>query len=1057
MRGLLILLRGSPLKTACALVLLAAAVGGLRTRLLGEDGPSGVRPPAFAAPGGAEPDRSDFALPDVPPPAPVSPRLAAPGFPAPGEFDVPGLDASEIVLISADFAQQWERGGERIAILHGRCRAQQGETTMRSRQMVVWQRRVDERSDVPWQIEVYLEDEVKIDRPGQSDIDTRRIVQLRSREPARFQLPQPAVAMDGAHDPVFLRAEQLRSGTDRSALRPTEMAVPGDGLPGPELRVMPLAPQRSQFRRIQIFPRSAVPYNVESFRTPNTVPPEQVWVITGGVVVLVEGLERYDTVDLAADRAVIWTRPEGDGDFRSDSVQSSDTPFQVYLEGNIVIRQGQNILRASHAYYDTQSDQALLYNAELKAFMPEFNDSIRVQAERLRQLSRESFHAQRAWASTSKSGRPGYRIESTDIFLDYRWTDPWMRWGAAPIDPVTGEPMPESIPWVTGLNNTIRVEDFPLMYYPYVSAPADDPGIPLSRARIANDSIFGVQIETAWDLFKLFGREQPPGIEWDLLLDYRSERGMAVGTEGKYIRLDPLGVPGLGRGEGMAYHIHDTGLDRLGSGRNDILFPHDDRYRFTWRHRQEFPTGMLGLAEFALFSDLNFYEQYFEREYDMEKDPETLLYLTKSYDNLAWSFLGRPEFNEFWNTTQWVRGDGYILSQPLFDGLLTYSTHTYAGYADLHPSDGPFDPREAFTPLPYVPDVSGGVLMTRHMVDLPFHIGPVNIVPYVMGEAAFWEEGMAGNSIDRYFGTAGVRSSFMVWRPYPWVHSRIFGLNGLAHKMWFEAGYAVTDSSRGLNEIPQYNPFDDIAQLHMRERIPTTTFNGALPDIFDPRFYAIRTGAGRDLTSPYHELVEDQQVLNFAWRQRLQTKVGPPDRLRIKDWMILDLEASLFPNEARDNFGEDWGLVGGRYRWNVGDRTSLVASSRFDFFDGGQELWSLGVLSQRSTRGSIYLGLRQVRGDTLDSRIASASYSYKMSPKWISTFGTSYDLATERNISQSMTVTRLGADFLFHLGLSYNANKDNFGVAVMLTPRFGPFANAAGNFSNLANSLSRQR
>ncbi|MEX0718184.1 MAG: hypothetical protein WD066_16440 [Planctomycetaceae bacterium] len=1043
------LLRGSPLKTVCAIVLSATAVAGLRTGLSGED----LSGAYFQTPRGVD---SHESAPGITGSVDLAPGFPAPGAPAPG-FELPDLDSSDSVVIRGDIGQEWVEQGERIMLLRGRCRIQQGETTMRSRQMVVWQRKSAERRDLPWRIDVYLEDDVEIDRPGRSDIANRRLVTLQAREPATFELGQPAVSEDGANDPVFLRAARLRSGADRSALRPTDLPVPGDGTVGPELRVVPLQRQRSQFRRIQFFPRSAVPLNVVSFEAPHTTPPEQVYIITGGLVVLVEGLEGYDTVDLAADRAVVWTRPENEGEFRSERVQSSDTPFQVYLEGNIVIRQGQNVLRASHAFYDTKSEQALLYNAELKAFVPDLNDTIRVHAERLRQISRDSYHGQRAWASTSKSGRPGYTMESSDIFLEYRWTEPWSRWGAAPRDPFGGAALPESVPWVTGMNNTFRIEDVPLMYFPYFSAPADDPGIPLSRARVGNDSIFGFQVETGWDLFKVLGREQPTGVDSNLLLDYRSERGPGVGIDGKWARLDPFGIPGLGEGEGLAYYQHDTGLDLLGRGRGNLTFPSADRYRVTGGHRQAFPDGLLGIAEIGVFSDLNFYEQYWEREYDTRKDPETLLYFTKSYDNLAWSFLGRPELNDFWNTTQWLRGDGYVLSQPLFDGLLTWSTHTYAGYAGLHPADRPFDPAETFTPLPYVADVDGGVLMTRHMLDAPFHVGPLHFVPYVMGETAYWDQGMAGDSIDRHLFSAGVRSSFMLWRPYPWVRSRVFGLNGLAHKMWFESGYAFTESSRGLDEIAQYNPFDDVSQLHMRERIPTTSFDGTLPDFFDPRSYAVRTGAGRDLAAPYHELVDDQQVLNLAWRHRLQTKAGPPERLRIKDWMILDLEASYFPDAERDNFGDDWGLVGGRYRWNVGDRTSLIAGSRYDFFDGGQELWNLGVLSQRSTRGSLYLGLRQVKGDTLDSQMAIGSYSYQMSPKWVSTFATSYDLATNRNMAQSMTVSRIGADFLFHLGMSYNANKDNFGVSVMLMPRIGPFANATTNLSSLANSLGANR
>jgi hypothetical protein len=264
-----------------------------------------------------------------------------------------------------------------------------------------------------------------------------------------------------------------------------------------------------------------------------------------------------------------------------------------------------------------------------------------------------------------------------------------------------------------------------------------------------------------------------------------------------------------------------------------------------------------------------------------------------------------------------------------------------------------------------------------------------------------------------------------------------------------EGDYSVTNTTEDLDGIPQYNEFDDNAQERFRRRFLVNTFGGTLPPQFEPRFYAVRTGAGSAVTAPYHELIDDLQVFRFNVRQRLQTKVGPPERQRIKDWMTLDLGAALFPNEVRDNFGEDLGLLNARYAWNVGDRTSLLASAYYDLFDDAQELWNFGVLSQRSTRGSVYLGVRQVKGAGLESQILTASYSYAMSEKWISTMGTAYDLAEQQNRGQSLTITRVGADFLIHVGANYDQSKDNAGIAISIEPRFGPLGGSSTQLSSL--------
>src|SRR5690606_13045866 len=129
-----------------------------------------------------------------------------------------------------------------------------------------------------------------------------------------------------------------------------------------------------------------VPYNVLSFESTMTTPPEQVIVLTGGVNVLIEGVEDIGTVDLAADRVVIWTTALEGQEFSAETVQTRDTPYQVYLEGNIVIRQGTNVLRATRAFYDVKEQRAIMLDAELRALIPELGGDLRVRAEQIRQL-----------------------------------------------------------------------------------------------------------------------------------------------------------------------------------------------------------------------------------------------------------------------------------------------------------------------------------------------------------------------------------------------------------------------------------------------------------------------------------------------------------------------------------------------------------------------------------------------------------------------------------------------------------------------------------------------
>ncbi len=963
-----------------------------------------------------------------------------------GETRIEGPTDRDPVAISADFAHTWtDNNGVRVAVLRGHCQIVQGAATLRAQRMVVWQTSRGSRDAIA----VYLEENVRVEQPGSTFSQTSSFIDLVTRAGVNFNA---RVASEGTvKDALFRRAASRRIASRRGGLQPTQLVVQSESDAGPQLRSVRIQSPTAGLRRIRISPRSTVPFSLHSEKSTATTPAEQISIITGGVNLLIDGIEEFGTVDLTADRMIIWTRAANADKFgnRSETLQTRDSPLQVYLEGNIVVRQGDNIVRASRAFYDAREDRALLLDAELTAKLPQLGAQLRVRAERLRQLSQKSFHAQQAWISTSRFGKPGYRLQSSDIFLEHRYVNPWIGQNPA-FDPATGIPIADEVPWVSSLNNTFIVNDVPLMFVPNLSGPANDPNVPFRTATFKQDRVFGSQIKTVWNMFKLLGVDEPQAIQWDLLADYLSERGPAFGTQSAYQGADAFGIPGTYSGFGLGYYIYDSGHDNLGLDRRNLTPDDQNRRRALWRHRQNLPGNITVLGELGFVSDRNFLEQYYENEFDEKKDNETLLYAKQDIDNWSGTLFFRTQLNDFENTTQWYpRGDLYALSQPLLGGLMTWTSHSSAGYGDMRAAVAPTDPADIFSPLPYAANAGGGVFMTRHELDLPFNVGPVQMVPYAMGEAAYWGEDATGNSLDRLVGSAGIRGSVLFWKVFPYVQSQILNLNGLAHKMVFDWDYSFTDVNRGLDQIPQYNEFDDNSQERFRQRFLTNTFGGALPAEFDPRFYAVRSGAGRSVTAPYHELIDRQQVLRFGWRHRWQTKDGPPERLRIKDWMKLDLDGAFFPNADRDNFGQDLGLLSARYNWLVGARTNLLANAYYDLFDNAQQLWSVGILSQRSTRGSIYAGVRQVKGAGFNSQIATGSFSYAMSPKWISTLGTAYDLAEQRNRGQSLTLTRVGADFLIHLGASFDQSKGNASVAISVEPRFGAFNSSSTQLSNL--------
>ncbi|MCA9079260.1 MAG: hypothetical protein KDA58_01825 [Planctomycetaceae bacterium] len=960
------------------------------------------------------------------------------------------------VTVSAQIADRCVLGGERTLLLRGNCRVSQGAQVWSAAQIVLWE--VNAPDGQPAILVGYAEStpEVSAIRKIDGRAETRPwwLFEIVATELATDFTPQDAPEV--AEDPVIRRGLERRQGA-RGGLQQTQYVVPPPPMEPTTVAQLPAPSSFGLRRHVSISPR----FLGERFEfkvAPSTgaVPQEFVATITGGVNVVVdniplqmEGRTILTRLDLTADRAVIWTDADRFSEIGGFDLDEN-TPFQVYLEGNIVVRQGNSDIRASHAFYDLSQRRGLSLNAEVRTYLPELEGTLRLRASELRQLSDTNYHARNAWFTTSQFGQPKWRVESSDVFLQER---PNANFSA--VNPFATDVDPSTL-WVSSLNNRFFVEDMPVFYTPSFTSPAEDPHIPLRQLNAGYSGIFGAELHTMWNLDGLLGLNLPKGVTWDLEVDYLSRRGPAVGTEATYDFYGALlGAPAHYSGMTDVYYIHDTGRDNLGFDRRSLAPPSNNRGRILSRNRVDLPfNNWLTLEAGHIFGeDRNFDEQYNEQQWDTGKDLENLIGLTHQTGNLQAGILGRVRSNDFMDSTDWYpKADLSLLGEPLFGSPVVWSSHSSVGYGHIRPAVGPIDPvADPFAPLPYyATDSQGVVAMSRHELSLPFDLGPMHVVPYALGEVAFWEEDVTKSSLSRLYGSAGVRGSLQFSKYMPNVYDPILGLNGLAHKMIFDFDYSYSDSTEALLNVPQYNEFDENAQERFRERFLAYQFGGALPAIYDPRFYAVRSGAGRSVTAPYHELVDAQHVLRFGMHHRWQTKVGPPDRPRIIDWMELDAGASFFPNASRDNFGESFGLINGRYAWHVGPRTSLLASGVFDLFDGGQSVWDVGMLSQRSRRGSVYLGYRQVQAGPIDSQLVTGSFSYVMSPDlYVATFGTSFDVAEGIDRGQSLTLTRIGESWLLHFGLGYDRSKDNIGVALMFEPKFGSYGGGSMRLNSL--------
>ena len=989
---------------------------------------------------------------------------------APQQIDLPEGELHRPIAIAALDASQWKEGVYDVWHLRHGVVIQQGQLDCRAEEAIVWVEHGDPYLQRAAKVIVYVEEGVQVHFDGlhpSTEPESKNVYRAPSwlgRFQTRLAVEMNVVASGGRPDPLppihgranaALRREAdpnvvpaQFSSQERPSPSPMPAAQPnvgaGLGMPEPE-------PAADPMPAVEFSGRNGGRPSLRSFQTPDSN--EQIWVFDQGMKVVLRSdqlqqlpgtLGQTQQVILMADRAVAWTNSLSE--LMQGGSQLDGKRWEFYLEGNIVFSTGDRVVYAERMYYDANLKRGTILNAEVISPVDGFEGLLRIKADIIQQLDERSIRAVNAAVTSSRLGYPRYWVQSENVNITHTQTpsiDPFT--GQQAFDPVSGMPINRNDYTATSRNNFVYLAGWPVFYWPSLKTDLSEPSVYLRSAGIRSDSVFGNQILTKWDAYNLLGfRDRPEGTDWTLDFDYLSDRGFALGTEYELEGQDLFGAPGTYKGFLDAWGINDRGLDNLGLGRRAVPHENELRGRILSQFRYDLDIGWQLTTEIGYVSDRNFLEQYYEREWDQHKDATTGIELLRLRDNRSLSFSANVRLNDFWMENESLpRLDHYILGQPILLNAFNWSAHTYGGYMHLNPAEPPTNPVDinTWTPLPGEVDAEGAVFGTRHLLEAPVQLGPFRAVPYALGDGSFYYKDVNQEDLTRLYGQAGLRLSLPFWKVDPTVCSLLWNLNGLAHKVSLDTDFFYADSSQNLDLYPRYNSPDDNAQEEFRRRFFFTTFDqilgGAIPPQFDDRGYLLRTGTQNYVTSPVPEIAEDLMVGKFAIRQRWQTKRGAPGRQRIVDWITLDVGGSYFPQADRDNFGEDFGLLEYQFRWNLGDRFSLLSDGYADLFQDGLRTASIGSIISRPENGRLYLGFRQIDGP-IESQIITAAWSYRMSDTWMTTASGSYDLQETGNIGQSLNFTRIGESFLVSFGVRADASRGNVSGIFSIQPRFLP-------------------
>lgn len=957
--------------------------------------------------------------------------------PASAQVEFPEASTADPVIVLADSANHWTLGGYEVWMLQGNCRIDQGGSSARAKEGVIWVDRASPMDHGRGKVIAYLEGDVTVDQVQDGSrarvTDNAWVGRFFSAAGIEVHISRVTNA-EASGSPLYQRAQAQRDREFKHAVQQAQATKPlisADGQPLP-----------AGSRRIRVFPRSDVPVQAQWF--PDRQTNQWIAVIDSGVNLIVDGLPKMGSIDVSTDRLIIWTRGMEEPDLTGNKPQAENTPLELYMEGNIVFRQGERIIHAEKMYYDVPNQVGTVLRAELMTPVPKYEGRLRLRAEILRQTGKDHFEAENAYLTSSRIGAPSYRLQTGNLSFDDRQEaviDPAT--GQPVVDPRTGEPVVEHERLAKSSNNFLFLEDVPVFYWPATTTDLEDSSFFLRRFRFKQDNVFGTQIMTNWNLFHLLGMRRPKGTEWDFSLDYLSKRGLGHGMDFTYANDTFFDFGGPTRAMLDYWGIYDHGTDNLGSDRRDIQPEKDYRFRLFGQYRQMFSDNLQLTAEAGWISDRNFLEEYYKSEWDDLKDMTTGLELKQLRENSSWSITADYRVNNFFTQTNWLpRLDHFWMGESLINDSFTWYEHSNAAYAQLRTASAPgvsaINDPVPFKLLPWEVNVKGERLATRQEIDYPFEAGPVKVVPYALGELAHWGEDINGESLDRAYGLVGVRASIPFWRVDRDVESVLWNVHGLAHKISLEVNGYAADANRHIDQLPLYDPLDDDNIEAFRRRFAYTTYTtGNIPKWFDERYYALRTGLGTWVASPSTEIADRLSVVNMGVHQRWQTKRGVEGQQRIIDWITFDVDFSLYPDSSRDNYDLPIGLLDYNARWQVGDRLALLSSGTFDFFDEGQKIVSVGAFLDRPPRGSIYLGARMLEGP-IHSTVLLGSFSYRMSPKWIAGYGASIDLVNNNAIGQSLNITRIGEAFLVSAGFNVDVTRGTWGMNFAIEPRILP-------------------
>lgn len=837
-----------------------------------------------------------------------------------------------------------------------------------------------------------------------------------------------------------------RSGTDRresdlyraaSAIRPV-LLKGGEPSGGWLIQEEPEYRRDAQ-RQPDLRPLRPVSISARQFFTDRSSDGKVVAVLAGGVTLFCR-MDRGDFLELLADRAVVFTPFTDLSQLGPDRGLTSieQAVVGVYLEGDVRMmrtpgdrREPEQRLSANRAYYDFTTDRAVLTDVVLHTRDPKNAVPIVLRAQTVRQMSLNEYTAEKARLSISSFNTPSYSIGAASTYI--RQTD----FG----DPVTG-----TRTHFAAKDATFDIGGVPVFWLPAVAGSVTERPV-LRQIETSSSRGFGLGVSTEWGLFETLGRLAPKGVDASYKLDYFTERGPAIGLDGKYAgSIVPEGLLDVWSYSGgwTSYLALDHGEDYLGRKRLDVTPEDELRGRFHWQHQHILPDDWQVQISAGYISDPTFLEEWFNRDFRNSAPLDTALYAIRRRESEAITLLLSVQPNDFATVANQYQEQAEVerlelgyhrVGDAILDDAATFFSSNTVSALRFRNSDYGLDelgfaPAAAGRQSPGIPSI--GQTGTpedetyrgdfRQEVDFPLSVGKYRLVPYVVGRYTPYSESVDGSSLQRLYAAGGMRVTTAFWKVEDGVESRMFDLHRLRHVIEPEVHVYAAAQSEDRSDLLIYDePVDAIT---------------------------------------------DTSAIQIAVNQRWQTKRGGPGQWRSVDFLTINIQGSFFMNQPPDRelAPTDFrGLlfvtrpetsiprnsINAQLEWCISDTVSLESELYYNIDESMLASASVGLKVRHDPRISYYIGLRHIGLDFTmptvqngqvntfrfeDQDLLVFALDYELTVKYRVQVAQSYDLAQNRNDRSTLTFVRRFDRFFVAVGFRLDEIQDESAVFFNVWP-----------------------